>query len=92
MKRRVSTTLTAVYWIVLPLSALSALSIAFLEFSPTVSRSGLMPFWVFPLSVLITLMIVWRLWTHDRARRAADAATAVEPDAGSDTESKSQRS
>jgi len=86
MKRRHSTTLTAVYWIVLPLSALSALSIAFLEFSPTVSRSGLMPFWVLPLSVLITLMIIWRLRTHDRARRAADAAASSDPATRSELE------
>lgn len=78
MKRRISTTLTAVYWVVLPLLTLSLLSILFLEFSPTVARKGVIPDWVLPLSVLITLMIIWRLWVHDRARRRADAVEFVE--------------
>lgn len=91
MKRGVSTTLTAVYWVLLPFSALSAVSLAFFQFSPAVTRSGAMPFWALPLTVVMTLLIIWRLWTHDRARRAADTAAATEPDAGPAAESESKR-
>ena len=83
MNRRASSTLTAVYWVALPLSALVAVSLAILQFMPTVERTGSIPAWALPLAVLIPLLLIWRLRVHERARRTAP--DTVPSDEGSET-------
>ncbi|MDO9588338.1 MAG: hypothetical protein Q7J13_10435 [Brevundimonas sp.] len=81
MKRKVSTGLMAVYWVALPLSALVTLGLGLLFVMPgaqtiTGPPAGLSVL----LSLAVTLLIAWRLWTHGRARRLASRTAEASRD------------
>ncbi|MBW8303058.1 MAG: hypothetical protein K0M78_03775 [Brevundimonas sp.] len=82
MKRLVSTGFMAIYWIALPVSALGMAGLGFTVLTPgTEYTAGGRPlFWMsFLLSIALTLLIIWRIWIHDRARRRAnERASSIE--------------
>ena len=74
MKRSISTGFMTIYWIALPFAVLIVIGLSWLVLAPHASQSeGLVvPLRVsFVASIVLTLLIVWRLWTHERARRFA---------------------
>ncbi|HYC68657.1 hypothetical protein [Brevundimonas sp.] len=74
MKRALSTGFLVIYWVALPFAALIMIGLGWLMLAPSASQSAslVVPLWVsFAASIILTLLIVWRLWTHERARRSA---------------------
>ena len=74
MKRALSTGFMTIYWIALPFAAPIMIGLGWLVLAPHASQSAglVVPLWVsFAASIVLTLLIVWRLWTHERARRFA---------------------
>ncbi|HYC97965.1 hypothetical protein [Brevundimonas sp.] len=89
MKRFVSTGFMAIYWIALPVTALAMVGLGYAVLVPgAVFTPGARPgFWMsFLLSTVLTLLIVWRLWTHDRARRCANEHASSIEDSRSDND------
>jgi len=75
MKRRLSTALMTIYWAVLPFAVLIMAGLGWIVVSPDVKQNANMvtPLWLsFLGSLALTLLIVWRLWTHERARKLAN--------------------
>lgn len=84
MKRGISTGFMAIYWIVLPFAALAMIGMGWLVLAPGASQpvSMTVPLWTsFAASVVFTLLLVWRLWTHERARRLANERASLETEA-----------
>ena len=81
MKRKLSTGLLVVYWIALPVLVLSIIGIfAVPLMQGSVTYPSYLPGWVVPsVTCLLPIIVIWRLWIHMRARRAAsNVAAAVE--------------
>ena len=65
--RRTSLGLSVIYWIALALTGLMLLSSTFALGAGQLTIGN----WIAPLALaLIAVLIIWRLLTHDRARRA----------------------
>ena len=65
----------AIYWIALPFVALGTAGLSWLLLAPNAPQpaGGTMPLWVsWAVSAVLTLLLVWRLWMHGRARRIAN--------------------
>jgi hypothetical protein len=80
MKRVVSTGLMTIYWIALPFVTLGTVGIGWILLAPNASEptKGILPLWVsLAVSVLLAVVLVWRLWVHARARRLANEAAAA---------------
>ena len=81
MKRGLSTAIMAIYWAALPVCALLMLGSGWLVLTPGVPQypGAILPLrGTFAGSAAFTLLIVWRLWVHERARRLS-AKPASEP-------------
>lgn len=89
MKRSLSVGFTVLYWIALPFSALAVLGLGWGLIAPGAvfergAKTGVVASFV--LSAAIAALIVWRLRTHQRARKlateralaAAETATSIE--------------
>jgi hypothetical protein len=80
MKRGFSTGFMAIYWIALPFAGLATVGLAWLLLAPNASlaETGAFVLWFpFAASVAMTVLIVWRLRVHGRARRLANAQAAL---------------
>ena len=71
MKRGVSTGLTTLYWIVLPLVALGMIGWAGVVATQRSAASSTA--WIgLATSLGLALLLIWRLWVHARARKSAN--------------------
>ncbi|RZJ83010.1 MAG: hypothetical protein EON88_29440 [Brevundimonas sp.] len=89
MKRIASTGFMTIYWIALPLSALGMSGLGWVLVAPGAtydSGSGTGFGAAFLSSILLVVLIIWRLWTHARARRLAAERMAALPEAPSTDE------
>jgi predicted membrane metal-binding protein len=79
MKRALSTGFMAIYWIALPFVALGTVGLAWLMLAPNQHANMVLPLGAsFAVSLALTLLLVWRLWTHERARRLANERASLE--------------
>lgn len=82
MKRALSTGFMAVYWIALPFFALATVGLGWLMLAPNQYANMVLPLGaVFAVSIAVTLLLVWRLWTHERARRPANERASLTTEA-----------
>lgn len=69
------------YWIALPLCALSTAGLVLMTTSATwIATAGKGNFLVWlAFSAALTLLVIWRLWVHDRARRRVAPSPSAPP-------------
>ncbi|HWQ86391.1 hypothetical protein [Brevundimonas sp.] len=78
MKRALSTGFMAVYWVVLPVVTLGTVGLGWLMLAPDQHGNAVLPLGAsFAVSLALTLLLVWRLWTHGRARRLANERASL---------------
>ena len=82
MKRALSTGFMAIYWIALPFVALGTVGLGWLMLAPNQNADMVLPLGAsFAISVALLLLLVWRLWTHERARRLANERASLATEA-----------